>query len=251
MLKKIDSGVLKWKSEYTVGHFRTDNEHMKLFNIARKAFKIQEKNKGKKATKQHIDELKAIIRSLYEYMGTHFKSEELFMIQSNYPDFPRHKVLHNDLLNDLHNLVLTLNDLTIEEIEIKLYDYIESYFIQHIIEEDKRIEYWNKSLSKLRKSTKWLKEYETGNTKIDKGHKKLFDILTEAFTEVKDDQRDQKIKDVLKHLYDFMKSYFKEEELFMKEISYPEMKVHQKEHDEIVNTCNDLVYKINNIDETI
>ena len=55
-------------------------------------------------------------------------------------------------------------------------------------------------------------------TLIDNGHKELFEILNKAFEEVDDEKREQKIKDVLNHLYDFMKSYFKKEELYMIEI---------------------------------
>ncbi|RLA83155.1 MAG: hemerythrin family non-heme iron protein, partial [Epsilonproteobacteria bacterium] len=34
---KIDQNKLVWKSEYSIGDYKTDNEHIKLFEIAKKA----------------------------------------------------------------------------------------------------------------------------------------------------------------------------------------------------------------------
>jgi len=245
MKKKIDPNKLVWKSEYSIGHYKTDSEHMKLFEIAKKALKIKKNNQEDK------DELKAIIKSLYEYIGSHFKNEESYMKEISYPDLDRHKDIHKYLLDTLHEFIHTLNELTLEEIEIQLFSFIEDYFIRHIVDEDKRIEFWNMSLSRLRKSTKWLKSYETGNPFIDDGRKEVFDILNEAFEEVNDDKREQKIKNVLKHLYDFMKSYFKEEEEYMKEINYPEYKEHLKLHSEIIHDCNELVLEVNKMEDSL
>ncbi len=245
MKKKMDHNKLVWKSEYSIGHYKTDIEHMKLFEIAKKALQAKKKNQKDKG------ELKKIIKSLYEYIGSHFKNEEFYMSEILYPDLQRHKEIHKYLLDTLHEFIHTLNDLTLDEIEIQLFSFIEEYFIRHIVDEDKRIEFWNKSLKRLRKSTRWLKSYETGNALIDDGHKELFEILNKAFKEVDDEKREQKIKDVLNHLYYFMKSYFKEEELYMKEISYPDYQTHIELHNEIIAHCNELVLEVNRMEDSI
>ena len=245
MIKKINQDKLVWKSEYSIGHYKTDVEHMKLFEIAKKALDSKKKNQHDK------DELKKIITSLYEYIGTHFKNEESYMKEIIYPDLQRHREIHKYILDTLHKFINTLNDLTLDEIEIQLFNFIEEYFIRHIVDEDKRIEFWNKSLQRLRTSTRWFKSYETGNKLIDDGHKNLFSIVNEAFEEVDDDQREDKIKNVLKHLYDFMKSYFKEEELYMKEIKYPDCEEHMQMHNEIIEHCNQLVFEVNNMEDSI
>lgn len=245
MKKKINHNKLVWKSEYSIGHYKTDCEHMKLFEIAKKALHVKKKNQKDK------EELKKIIKSLYEYIGSHFKNEESYMKEISYPDFNRHKDIHKYLLDTLHEFIYTLNELSLEEIEKQLFTFIEEYFIRHIVDEDKRIEFWNKSLSRLRKSTKWLKSYETGNELIDNGHKEFFEILNKSFVEVDDMKREQKIKNVLNHLYDFVKSYFKKEELYMKEIAYPDYKEHVKLHSEIIEHCNDLVLEVNRMEDSL
>lgn len=247
MKKKIDPDNLAWKSEYSIGHYRTDSEHMKLFTLARKAFSISQKENSE----DHLEELRGIVRSLYEYVGTHFKNEEKYMKSIDYPDLKRHRSIHKDMLDTLHSFVQTLNDLTLDEIQETLYEFIEKYFIQHIVDEDKRIDFWSKSLKRLRKSSGWKKYYKTGNKEMDEEHKEMFEILDKAFEEVEDDQRDQKIKDVLNDLYDYMKVHFKSEEHYMKDIEYPEYEEHKKLHNDIVKSCNELLGEINNMEASL
>ena len=245
MKKMIDQNKLIWKSEFSIGNYRIDNEHIKLFEIAKKALN------AKKNNTEDVEKLKSIIRSLYEYIGTHFKNEEIFMAEIEYPDLPRHKTIHKTLLDNLHQFIQTLNSLTIDEIQKQLYDFIEDYFIKHILKEDKRIEIWNLSLKRLRKSTYWLKSYETGNHKIDEEHKEMFEILNDAFEEVEEEQKEAKIKKVLKRLYDFIKIHFKEEEAFMRSIEYPEYKHHLDLHSEIIKECNNLLERINDMEDSL
>ena len=245
MKKKIDQNRLIWKSEFSIGNYRIDNEHIKLFEIAKKALN------AKKNNTEDVEKLKSIIWSLYEYIGTHFKNEEKFMLEIEYPDLPRHKTIHKTLLDNLHQFIQTLNELTIDEIEKQLYDFIEDYFIRHIVKEDKRIEIWNLSLKRLRKSTYWLKSYETGNEQIDAEHKEMFEILNDAFEEVEEDQKEAKIKKVLKRLYDFLKIHFKEEEAYMRDIDYPQYEDHLDLHNEIINECNTLLERINDMEDAL
>jgi len=245
MKKKIDQNKLIWKSEFSIGNYRIDNEHIKLFEIAKKALN------AKKNNTEDVEKLKSIIWSLYEYIGTHFKNEEKFMSEIEYPDLPRHKTIHKTLLDNLHQFIQTLNDLTIDEIEKQLYDFIEDYFIRHIVKEDKRIEIWNLSLKRLRKSTYWIKSYETGNEQIDTEHKEMFEILNDAFEEVEEDQKEAKIKKVLKRLYDFLKIHFKEEEAYMRDIDYPQYEEHLDLHNEIINECNTLLERINDMEDAL
>lgn len=247
MNKKVDPSNLIWKSEYNIGDLKTDNEHKNLFSIAKKALNV----KVIKDDSAEMAELKSIIKSLYEYTATHFKNEEHYMYMINYPDLPRHKKIHKSMLETLNSFVKTLNTLSISEIEEQLYNFIESYFIRHIVDEDKRIEFWNKSLSKLRSSTDWKEQYLLGDGLLDAEHKELFCILQDAFHEVPAGKREEKIKGVLKQLYDFMKIHFKNEEDYMLEIKYPEYEKHKKIHQEIIENCNELVKEVNSIETSL
>jgi len=126
-----------WKSEYNINNLKIDREHQHLFAIAREALNI---SKFKKNNEQ-IDKLKKIITKLFDYVGTHFSNEQKYMEKIKYPDLEKHKLLHKNMLNMLTKLVSELNNMEIEEIQKSLYDFIEEYFIRHIILEDKKFNF--------------------------------------------------------------------------------------------------------------
>lgn len=245
--RKINPDHLIWKTEYNIGSFRVDREHQGLFKLAKKALKVRTLENDKEETK----ELREIIESLYEYTAKHFKSEEKYMIEVEYPEFKRHQEIHKDMLVQLYNFTQAIHNLEIDEIELQLYKFIEDYFIHHIVDEDMQIGLWVNSLHTIRTHKGWKKEYVTGSRKIDDEHKEMFKILDEAFIEVDDENRETKIKTTLHHLYDFMKQHFKSEESFMKKINYPEYDTHKDIHNQIVKEANELLLSINKTDEKL
>lgn len=245
--KKIDPNNLIWKPEYNIGNFKVDLEHRSLFDLAKKALGIRKLNNDEK----EIEQLKAIIKSLYKYVAIHFKNEEEYMLKLKYPDFSRHKQIHNNLLTTLNEFIQTLNDLDIDVIEQNLFVFIEDYFIDHIVNEDMEIGTWAYSLSHLKKGNSWRLNEKLGNETIDKEHQKLFTILEEAFEVVNDNDREHKIKTVIHHLYNFMKEHFHNEETLMRRIQFPGYEEHKKSHNIIVQSCNELLLSINSTDEKL
>jgi hemerythrin len=243
----INSNAIIWKSEYNISNFKIDKEHQKLFTIAREAMNIS-KLKDDKEVK---NKLKEIITKLFEYVGTHFSNEQKYMEEIDYPELENHKILHKNMLNMLTNLISELNKLELEDIEKLLFNFIEEYFIRHIVLEDKKIQLWNTSLEDLKKNFGWKEIYSVGNVEIDKEHKKLFDIAQDAFTQVEETQRNAKIKEVLTELYTYMKTHFKHEEKFMKEINYPLLEEHKILHHNIIEKINTFIKQLPNMEESI
>lgn len=237
MTPNFDMDKLAWKSEYNIGNLQLDKEHQELFSIARKVLKINHKNDedSKRA------ELKDIISELFSYVGTHFSDEQQYMTRIRYPDIENHKKLHANMIKMLKNLITHLNILSIEEIEEELKQFVEEYFVRHIIMEDKKIQLWQISLEDLRKSFGWKNIYSVNNMRIDQEHRQLFDIAKEAFETVNDKDRPKKIKSILKDLYEYMKTHFKDEETYMEEIGYPYLKNHAGIHKKIINDLNEFV----------
>lgn len=243
----INSNTIIWKSEYNISNFKIDKEHQKLFTIAREAMnvsKLKDDNEVK-------EKLKDIITKLFDYVGTHFLNEQKYMEEIDYPELENHKILHKNMLNMLTNLISELNKLELYDIEKLLFNFIEEYFIRHIVLEDKKIQLWNTSLEDLKKNFGWKEIYSVGNVEIDKEHKKLFDIAQEAFTQVESSQRNLKIKEVLTELYTYMKTHFKHEEKFMKEINYPLLEEHKVLHHNIIEKINSFVKQLPNMEESI
>ena len=243
----INSNAIIWKSEYNISNFKIDKEHQKLFTIAREAMNIS-KLKDDKEVK---NKLKEIITKLFEYVGTHFSNEQKYMEEIDYPELENHKILHKNMLNMLTNLISELNKLELEDIEKLLFNFIEEYFIRHIVLEDKKIQLWSTSLEDLKKNFGWKEIYSVGNVEIDREHKQLFDIAQDAFIQVEEKQRNAKIKEVLTELYTYMKTHFKHEEKFMQEINYPLIQEHKVLHHNIIEKINTFVKQLPTMDESL
>lgn len=243
----LNKKTINWRSEYNINNFKIDAEHQKLFAIAREAMQVSklEKEDDIKTT------LKNLITKLFQYVNIHFTNEEKYMEDISYPELDNHKILHKNMIDMLTSLISKLNTLELKEIEKALFDFIEEYFIRHIILEDKKIQLWNTNLEDLKKNFGWKEIYSVGNTNIDTEHKMLFDIAQEAFLEVEPSLKSKKLKDVLTRLYDYMKTHFKHEEAYMQEVNYPNLKEHKMLHEDIIKTINNFVKSLPTLNEDL
>ena len=231
---------LIWKSEYNIGNLKIDQEHQKLFAIARKTLSVIKLNNDE----QEIGKIKELITELFTYVGTHFSNEQKYMKEVKYPELENHILLHKNLLDMLTNLISKLNSMNLKEIEKSLYSFIEEYFIRHIILEDKKINLWNCSLEDLKSHSGWKDIYSVNNEIIDKEHKELFNIAQEAFAYVEEKDKTKKIKEIVTDLYDYMKTHFSHEEKFMQDINYPKSEEHKKLHREIILKINEFIKQL-------
>lgn len=247
MQGSLDNISITWKSEYNIHNLKIDREHQELFSIAREALNT---SKLKNDTERLV-KLKKLVKKLFDYVGTHFSNEQKHMKDIGYPDLEEHIKLHKNMLTMLTNLVHDLNSMEIEKIQQALFNFIEEYFVRHIILEDKKIQLWSTNLEDLKRNFGWKSIYSVNNSKIDEEHKKLFDIAQEAFTEVEPHLKSAKIKDILTRLYDYMKTHFSHEEKYMQEIDYPLLKEHKILHAEIIAKINDFVKKLPTLNEDL
>ena len=231
---------LIWNSEYNIGNLKIDQEHQKLFAIARKTLSVIKLNNDE----QEIGKIKELITELFTYVGTHFSNEQKYMKEVKYPELENHILLHKNLLDMLTNLISKLNSMNLKEIEQSLYSFIEKYFIRHIILEDKKINLWNCSLEDLKSHSGWKDIYSVNNEIIDKENKELFNIAQEAFAYVEEKDKTKKIKEIVTDLYDYMKTHFSHEEKFMQDINYPKSEEHKKLHREIILKINEFVKQL-------
>ncbi len=248
ILNKVDANTIIWKSEYNIHNFKLDKEHQELFNIAREALNI---SKIKDNDEEVILGLKEIISKLFDYVKTHFVHEEEYMKEINYPELEEHKVLHKNITIMLMSLISDLNKLELSEISLSLFNFIEEYFIKHIVNEDKKIELWKNSICALKRNFHWKNIYIIGVEEIDDEHKELFKIVQEMFLDIQIDIRHEKIKEVLTNLYIHINVHFKHEEDYMRKINYPYLEKHKKSHKYIMDSLNDFVKNLLNFDEKL
>ncbi|MCR2056355.1 bacteriohemerythrin [Campylobacter helveticus] len=91
---------------------------------------------------------------------------------------------------------------------------------------------------------KWDDSFSVHNAKIDKQHKKLFELA--AKVEMVSDRAVSKndVKDLLAEFFNYMKDHFNDEEKYMHLINYPDLEAHRKIHKEIIQTMINLIKDI-------
>lgn len=83
------------------------------------------------------EEVMLLIEDLINYESIHFGTEEQYMMSSNYPEFERHKEIHNDLKTKLLELVEKYKQGNSGDL-MNLIDFLENWLVDHLMKEDVR-----------------------------------------------------------------------------------------------------------------
>lgn len=81
--------VIEWSDSLSVNVKTIDDQHKKLVEMLNNLHDAFIGNHGQ-------DAQKAIVVGMVGYAATHFATEEKYMTQFNYPDYPAHKKEHDD-----------------------------------------------------------------------------------------------------------------------------------------------------------
>jgi len=230
---------LKWQDSYLIGDTLIDNEHKKLFEIARKAKEVVEPSMRKQKIKDEV-------RSIYEYSKTHFRHEEEYMDFIKFPALEEHKKDHMKIIEAMNDFIKKISSMSAIEFEKQLSYFIETLMLGHILLNDKKTIIWKRQNENIKYKAEFKKEYLVGNEDIDKGHKKLFEIAANFFKEYEDKTIKMKnIKTSLKELSSYIKLHFEHEEEFMNSLAEHDfIQRHKKLHQNIISDFNNLITKI-------
>jgi hemerythrin len=86
----------------------------------------------------------------------------------------------------------------------------------------------------------WMEEYGLGIDNIDTQHRQLFDIANRLWDEL----RPGDLEEVLMDIYRHTRQHFRDEEQFMKDMGYPELEGHRRQHDALLAQFNELSAKV-------
>lgn len=140
-----------WKESYKLFDEKIDEEHKKLFQIAMQALK----HKDNSTLKAHV---RKVIINLNDYMKIHFEHEEEFMNSIGYPGLEEHKIIHQNIINQINDLIKNIATLSLVDFEKTLMTYIDIWLVNHIIFEDKKIMcYYHNQTSDLTQGNKDIK----------------------------------------------------------------------------------------------
>lgn len=121
--------IVKWQDNYSVGMAEIDEQHKALFSTINRLWTAII-GKGEPGVAL------ALLDELERYTASHFLAEEAFMRQAGFPDFERHRVLHETFV-----LRIVQERAAITEgghLSLDLLHFLKDWLIEHILVEDQR-----------------------------------------------------------------------------------------------------------------
>ena len=116
--------MLEWNDKYSVGISIIDEQHKKLFGLINKTFYVEGHGGSKIALMQ-------IIEQMTDYAIKHFKAEESYMREFNYPEYHDHKKEHDGFFDK----TLVFFDKVIKDdrhVSNELHEYLTQWLVNHI-----------------------------------------------------------------------------------------------------------------------
>ena len=125
-----DRKYIKWNNKYCVGISIIDEEHKALIGILNKTIHAKEHSDDKK-------ELMEVLEEMTKFALEHFKTEEDYMREFNYPEYKYHSEEHSDFFNK----TLAYFDRVVNDdyhVSNELIEYLEQWIVHHIQITDKK-----------------------------------------------------------------------------------------------------------------
>ena len=129
---KLDGGI-KWDDCYLLGDEQVDAQHKELFNLVNSLVRSCEDGTS-------IEHLIDTLSFLIDYTVKHFNDEEALQIKYNYPEYAKHKKLHEDFKLTVGDLVQQFSETGISHhLCDDVNKVIVKWLVNHILSEDKKI----------------------------------------------------------------------------------------------------------------
>lgn len=127
--------MIKWKESYELGVDHIDDQHVKLFEIADRAYNLLIND----FVTDKYDKIIEILGELKEYTVFHFNSEEEYMLSIGYKKFLSHKVEHENFINEINNINLDKIDINQDQSVKEILEFVVDWIDKHILNQDKLI----------------------------------------------------------------------------------------------------------------
>ncbi|MCL1981822.1 MAG: bacteriohemerythrin [Clostridiales bacterium] len=134
---KSESNTMKygvaWNDSFKLGNEQVDEQHRKLFEVVSNL--VAAHMEGRDAEK-----LQETLDFLANYTCKHFQDEEALQVRYGYPDYERHKQLHEDFKVTVDELVQRYSaSASTAELSSDVNRIVVRWLVNHIQREDKKI----------------------------------------------------------------------------------------------------------------
>jgi hemerythrin len=122
--------LINWDNSLSVGVTESDDQHKVLIQYINDLNDAMKQGKGKEAV---ID----VINKLANYTATHFRNEEKYFVQFNYPLTDEHKSLHASFEKKIQDFKVDVQNGKLGT-SIEVLNYLVSWLKGHILVEDRK-----------------------------------------------------------------------------------------------------------------
>jgi hemerythrin len=120
--------VIRWKPVYETGIVELDNEHRELLVAINRLYEAIRDKRSEEV-------LNEVMSLLDDYTCHHFQHEERLMEEYHYPDLPKHREQHQNLIESLQTI--KNEPVEIATMATNLFSFLRAWLLKHIVEEDK------------------------------------------------------------------------------------------------------------------
>ena len=128
----MEYNIFVWKPEMSVNEIKIDFQHRQLLNQVNIVLSELINRIEPAAVKRAVD-------FLSEYINSHLKYEEEYMLANSYPDLPIHRSAHQDFITHYEEFKNRFEGgANPNELAMEIEQYIGNWWIHHIGEIDKK-----------------------------------------------------------------------------------------------------------------
>jgi methyl-accepting chemotaxis protein len=121
--------IIRWNDRMSVHVRQFDDQHKQLVSMIQRLNDAMRNGEGDKV-------IGDILAGLAEYAVNHFAQEERFMQQHNYPDYPAHKQIHEELLKQVGATIVDFENG--RAVPAAIMAFLSDWLLNHIMKVDKK-----------------------------------------------------------------------------------------------------------------
>lgn len=165
--------MLEWNEEFSIKNQHLDEQHKNFLQRILEAYELsQSKSEAKNSA------LASLIGIVTSELKEHFKDEETYMKHTSYPFLESHANLHKEMIINISKLSTNIDN--VDEAATNFYIFLNNWFVDHVLGEDKQIESYRNRLRDV-KEIPYSLETQTNilaqNHDIEKEEKHLYICL--------------------------------------------------------------------------
>jgi len=122
--------AVTWSNQYSVGVAKIDSEHQKLIGMLNDLHAAMTEGRGRSVIGSVLDGLAA-------YTVSHFANEEKLMQLYLYPDYARHKAIHDKLVGQVKSLQEEFHSGN-ATISLDVLTFLQGWLVDHIVGVDQK-----------------------------------------------------------------------------------------------------------------